>query len=81
MAVGPFDPVESCVTGGTAVAMPYLWFPPKARQLRGIGRMAEVGALLHTRREIAKGLRKDMAGEKGLIQTLGAVLVNSVEFN
>ncbi len=43
--------------------------------------MAEVAALLHTRRGIAKGLRNDMARINGLIQTLGTVLVNSVEFN
>jgi hypothetical protein len=61
IAVGPFEPAASCVTGGTAVAIPYLWLPPKARQLRGTGRMAEVAALAHTRREIAKGLRNDMA--------------------
>jgi hypothetical protein len=65
IAVGPFEPVASCVTGGTAVAMPYLWLLPKARQLRGIGRMAEVAALLHTRRGMAKGLRNDMAGKVG----------------
>lgn len=81
MAVGPFDPVASCVTGGTAVAMPYLWFLLKVRQLRGICRVAEVAALLHTRRGIAKGLRNDMAGIQGLVQTLGTVLANSVDFN
>lgn len=43
--------------------------------------MAEVAALLHTRRGIAKGLRNDMARIKGLIQTLSTVLVNSFEFN
>lgn len=73
IAVGPFEPAASCVTGGTAVAIPYLWLPPKARQLRGTGRMAEVAALAHTRREIAKGLRNDMAGMKSLGLTLHTV--------
>jgi hypothetical protein len=53
--------------------MPYLWLLPKARQLRGIGRMAEVPALLHTRRGIAKGLRNDMAGLGRLESTLKIV--------
>lgn len=43
--------------------------------------MAEAAALLHTRRGIMKGLRKDMAGIKGLTQTRATILVNSVEFN
>lgn len=70
IAVGPFEPVASCVTGGTAVAIPYLWLLPNARQLRGIGRMADVAALLHTRRGIAKGLRNDMIGMGRLNSTL-----------
>jgi hypothetical protein len=53
--------------------MPYLWLLPKARQLRGIGRMAEVAAPLHTRRGIAKGLRNDMAGIESLESTLAIV--------
>ena len=79
IAVGPFEPVASWVTGGTAVAMPYLWLPPKARQLRGMGRMAEVAALAHTRRGTAKGLRNDMAGIKRLKLTLKTD--ESVEFS
>jgi hypothetical protein len=73
IAVGPFEPVASCVTGGTTVAILYLWLPPKARQFRGIGRMAEVAALLHTRRGIAKGLRNDMAAMEIPTRTLNAV--------
>lgn len=62
MAVGPFDPVASWVTGGTTVASPDLWFVLHSKGLLRTGRIPET-ALLSVCRGRVNGRRKAIAGE------------------
>lgn len=59
MAVGPFDPVASCVTGGTTVASPDFCCTLCARKLRAAGLIPEQ-TLLRSRPGIMNGLRSDI---------------------
>lgn len=57
MAVGPFDPVAFCVTGGTVVARPLRWSLLYIVHPRDTARIPEVVVLSHIRRGMMKELR------------------------
>jgi hypothetical protein len=61
IAVGPLDPVASCVTGGTTVASPR-WLDIHDNRLAIAGRSPNEVAFVNNRRGVAKGARNAIAG-------------------
>jgi hypothetical protein len=63
IAVGPLDPVASCVTGGTTVASPR-WLDMHDNRLAIADRDGNEVAFVNNRRGVAKGARNAMTGEE-----------------